>query len=1030
MHSNRVARWACVALLVAVVVWCESATTYAYETWTGMKPEGQSMRTVTSQTKGIEDFTGICAEATGRCAEIADILQAGINEQYGVLIPIQELDDVSNTYNQIILGVISNPTIAGLASLHKQNVIDLGDEGYTLISLPNAYSTSGAWRILIVAADTKGVFRGAESLLDLIYGPPATIGDYRVRDYPDHQFRGLMHWIPLLSGTMDAYVNARKAEFRELADFGCNTLLLGNNDWWHWDDALDGFAKGIWMYNIAKAARYYGIEPVPEIYPLPYQVGRENIFLREGEYVHEEPFVVVSHGQGGYKLTPLIPPFDNAASNLDFETSSGGWPADWTLSGDFSYDGHSITHTTSSTFSLIREWSDMSLFQPRGFYVLEATYANAPSCVNLRFFAKNSYGRCAFFGNFERFFDGTYVKDLFFLTPPLNAASAPAGYNAARDSFTSADQKFENYPYFEEIVSMHLMIDNIGEGSSAEGMRLNGFFLERRESSLRNVMKVSPDQYLAISDDGLPFTIKNARTQTICNPDSQYTLNYVPPNNFLMRTHEYPSGNEAVSSIAWWDTTMLNDTMLVSYTLGVPNDWSGEGQRTRYCMSSAALYRRMAETLEDLYTDFAGPGTAINPKYIDIRNDEMRGINRCGRCEAAGKTNALHLIDYIKNVQLILDNIASQPEHSAAGATSLICSSDMLNPCHNGGQEQYQYVYGGPWGATAGELHELAGTNAKLIIQNSSGPYSKTARDKGWPGSEAGGANVRVLATLLPETLPHYDYDVPEFLAKMDTWYLSDCLGFSSVAVFDTQHAEAEHRWLDYGWKRYKHPDATMHEYRYGLFVTDDTGGHLTEIPSGSSLDFAPFGNAEVRDPALGAWMVTEAKINWGSGSPEDVLSKLNESLVTHQFNVTTTTTYNVTLNVKVDSSGVLRTQTAVIPVKVRSKDGEPIPIDPSSQSPDKGVPFGMKSIAPNPFNPVTTIQFGLPRTVAVQLTVYDVQGREVKRLIDGEKVLAGLHTIAWNGKSERGSQVASGIYFVRLVAEGQMQTRKVVLMR
>lgn len=84
----------------------------------------------------------------------------------------------------------------------------------------------------------------------------------------------------------------------------------------------------------------------------------------------------------------------------------------------------------------------------------------------------------------------------------------------------------------------------------------------------------------------------------------------------------------------------------------------------------------------------------------------------------------------------------------------------------------------------------------------------------------------------------------------------------------------------------------------------------------------------------------------------------------------------------------------------------------------------------PNPFNPSTTIQFALPYDARIQLTVYDVTGREVARLADGERS-AGTHRVSWDGANRDGAAVASGVYFYRLETDaGQAQQRRLVLLR
>jgi hypothetical protein len=83
----------------------------------------------------------------------------------------------------------------------------------------------------------------------------------------------------------------------------------------------------------------------------------------------------------------------------------------------------------------------------------------------------------------------------------------------------------------------------------------------------------------------------------------------------------------------------------------------------------------------------------------------------------------------------------------------------------------------------------------------------------------------------------------------------------------------------------------------------------------------------------------------------------------------------------------------------------------------------------PNPFNPNTTIRYSLPRKSHVTLSIYDITGRRIIRLIDSEKE-AGLHSIEWTGLDEEGNQVESGVYFYRLIAGKQKISRKMILLR
>jgi len=83
----------------------------------------------------------------------------------------------------------------------------------------------------------------------------------------------------------------------------------------------------------------------------------------------------------------------------------------------------------------------------------------------------------------------------------------------------------------------------------------------------------------------------------------------------------------------------------------------------------------------------------------------------------------------------------------------------------------------------------------------------------------------------------------------------------------------------------------------------------------------------------------------------------------------------------------------------------------------------------PNPFNPVTRINFTLPASQEVTLSVYDAAGRLVTTLARGVHS-HGLHSIEWNGKDRNGNTVGKGIYFYRLVSGDITQSRKMVLMK
>jgi hypothetical protein len=84
----------------------------------------------------------------------------------------------------------------------------------------------------------------------------------------------------------------------------------------------------------------------------------------------------------------------------------------------------------------------------------------------------------------------------------------------------------------------------------------------------------------------------------------------------------------------------------------------------------------------------------------------------------------------------------------------------------------------------------------------------------------------------------------------------------------------------------------------------------------------------------------------------------------------------------------------------------------------------------PNPFNSETAIHFSVSAPGAiVSLRIYDVAGRLVAKLLDDEKVI-GTRVVRWNGQDRNGEDVASGVYFYRLITPDKTLSRKLVVIR
>jgi flagellar hook assembly protein FlgD len=82
----------------------------------------------------------------------------------------------------------------------------------------------------------------------------------------------------------------------------------------------------------------------------------------------------------------------------------------------------------------------------------------------------------------------------------------------------------------------------------------------------------------------------------------------------------------------------------------------------------------------------------------------------------------------------------------------------------------------------------------------------------------------------------------------------------------------------------------------------------------------------------------------------------------------------------------------------------------------------------PNPFNPSTSMAIDFPNAGDYTLTVYNIAGQTVKTFSGSTE--AGTLTITWDGNDNRGSKVASGVYFYRVEADAFHAVKKMVLMK
>lgn len=90
---------------------------------------------------------------------------------------------------------------------------------------------------------------------------------------------------------------------------------------------------------------------------------------------------------------------------------------------------------------------------------------------------------------------------------------------------------------------------------------------------------------------------------------------------------------------------------------------------------------------------------------------------------------------------------------------------------------------------------------------------------------------------------------------------------------------------------------------------------------------------------------------------------------------------------------------------------------------------FQLEQNYPNPFNPTTVINYQLPISSSVKLSIYSITGQLVRTLVDEQKS-AGRHQVVWDGLNERGERLPSGIYLYRIEAGDFRATRRLALVK
>jgi hypothetical protein len=178
----------------------------------------------------------------------------------------------------------------------------------------------------------------------------------------------------------------------------------------------------------------------------------------------------------------------------------------------------------------------------------------------------------------------------------------------------------------------------------------------------------------------------------------------------------------------------------------------------------------------------------------------------------------------------------------------------------------------------------------------------------------------------------------------------------------------------------------------------------------------------------------TESTVKWDLTAPVACLFEWGPKnrQGNYAYTLTTPAGYHHELNLPADPGGRymarITPQVAGAVSVVKYWNAYPCALQP----PGKDLPqvaVGLQSISPNPFNPATTIAFGVAEAGQVRIRIYDLAGRLVRTLAD-EVYPVGNHELMWNGRDGRGRGVASGTYLVRFEAAELQEVKRIALLK
>ena len=402
---------------------------------------------------------------------------------------------------------------------------------------------------------------------------------------------------------------------------------------------LDEYKKRKIWQDIFKYARQLHIEPIPKMqsFGVGGNVLRKEPHAAEGIYVKNEPFE--------FRNNIACPVLSSKIKleNSGFEKGTSGWQLgqDWIIDNDSYGDNFSAKITVDGPLSR------------RSTILKSKRYSLSPNSIyNLSFFAKvNNIG--------GKNHPALRVVELDSMGDQIKQHNI----YIKEKMWTKKELNFKTSSNCAQIYIYCNIWDGYGQAWFDE------ISLRRLDNALINVIRSSSSDIVITNAD---------KTKTYVEDIDYYFIDGV-----MIYPYNTINSPTQIERIATGDIG-AGETVLVSYDfvarLCTYASWS-----IPYCPFEDKTYAVMNDAIENVVN-------LLHPQFISIGHDEIRGLNRDSRCKKRNLTNAEVLAYEINKLYGIIKDLDSE--------VKILISDDMLNPWHNGGDENYQVQWGGVSGET------------------------------------------------------------------------------------------------------------------------------------------------------------------------------------------------------------------------------------------------------------------------------------------------------------------------------------------